>query len=285
LFPLVRPYRIIALVRPLLFLLALALVMLALLWLFQRRLIYLPIDRAVPPVRDALPGAEPVRFETADALELNGWLLQPAGGREWGAVLVFNGNAGHRGYRAPLAEALGRAGLAVLLIDYRGYGENPGSPSEEGLRRDADAALDLVVARGYPPERIAYFGESLGSAVAVELSTRRRPAAVVLRSPFASLVDVGRTHYPFLPVGLLLRDRFASIERVAAIGAPLLVIAGDRDSIVPLRSSRALFDAALEPKRWLAIAGADHNDLELLAGRQMIGEMVAFLRDSLAQRS
>ena len=130
-------------------------------------------------------------------------------------------------------------------------------------------------------ERIAYFGESLGSAVAVELATRRRPGAVVVRSPFTSLADVGRIHYPFLPVRLLLRDRFASIDRVAAIGAPLLVIAGDRDSIVPLRSSRALFDAAQEPKRWVAIAGADHNDLELLAGRQMIGEVIAFLRERL----
>lgn len=259
--------------------------MLALLWLFQRRLIYLPLDRAVPPVRDALLGAEAIRFETADALELNGWLLQPDGGGEWGVVLVFNGNAGHRAYRAPLAEALGSAGLAVLLIDYRGYGDNTGSPSEQGLRRDADAAADFLVARGYPLERTAYFGESLGSAVAVELSTRRRPGAVVLRSPFTSLADIGRIHYPFLPVRLLLRDRFASIDRVAAIGAPLLVIAGDRDSIVPLRSSRALFDAAPEPKRWLAIAGADHNDLELLAGRRMIAEVVAFLRDSLPPRS
>jgi fermentation-respiration switch protein FrsA (DUF1100 family) len=271
--------------RPLLFLLAAGLVLLALLWLFQRRLVYLPLDRVVPPVSHALPGAEAVRFATADGLELNGWLLQPDGGREWGVVLVFNGNAGHRAYRAPLAEALGSAGLAVLLIDYRGYGDNSGSPSEQGLRRDADAAADFLVARGYPSERTAYFGESLGSAVAVDLSTRRRPGAVVLRSPFASLADVGRIHYPFLPVRLLLRDRFDSIDRVAAIGAPLLVIAGDRDSIVPLRTSRALFDAAPEPKRWLAIADADHNDLELLAGRRMIGEVVAFLRDSLPPRS
>ncbi len=258
---------------------------LTLLWIFQRRLIYLPMDHVVPPARAVLPGAEEVRFETADGLELNAWLLQPAAGREWGAVVVFNGNAGHRGYRAPLAEALAREGLAVLLIDYRGYGENGGTPSEEGLHRDADGALDLLLARGYALERIAYFGESLGSAVAIELATRRHPGAVVVRSPFTSLVDVGRTHYPFLPVRLLLRDRFASIDRVADISAPLLVIAGDRDSIVPLRSSRALFDAAPELKRWVAIAGADHNDLELLAGRQMIGEVVAFLRESLVPRT
>ena len=270
-------------VRALLLLLALAVVALALLWVFQRRLIYLPMDHAVPPAGSVLSGGAELRFTTADGLELNGWLLQPEGGGEWGAVLVFNGNAGHRAYRAPLAEALARAGLAVFLFDYRGYGENPGSPSEGGLRHDADAAVELLVARGYPMERIAYFGESLGAAVAVELATRRRPGAVVLRSPFASLADVARTHYPFLPVRLLLRDRFPSIDRIAALGTPLLVIAGDRDSIVPLRSSRALFDAAAEPKRWLEIAGADHNDLELLAGARMIDTVVAFLRESLGR--
>lgn len=266
--------------RPALFLVAAALVMLALLWGFQRRLIYLPMDHAVPSVREVLPGAEDVRFTTTDGLELNGWLLRPVGGREWGAVLVFNGNAGHRGYRAPLADALARSGLAVLLIDYRGYGENPGSPSEVGLRHDAEAALGVLLERGYPRERIAYFGESLGAAVAIDLATRHHPAAVVLRSPFSSLTDVARAHYPFLPVRLLLRDRFPSIERVASIGAPLLVVAGDRDSIVPMQSSRDLYEAAAEPRRWLALPGADHNDLELLAGREMVTAVVSFLRES-----
>ena len=265
----------------------LALAGLSLLWLFQRRLIYLPIDRQVPPVARVLPAAEEVRFPTADGLELNGWHLPPtphvrAGETAWGVVLVFNGNAGHRGYRVPLAEALARAGLAVLLLDYRGYGENPGSPSEAGLRLDADAAAAFALGElGYAPERLVYFGESLGAAVAVDLATRRRPAALVLRSPFSSLADVGRIHYPFLPVKLLLRDRFAAVDLIGRVRAPLLVIAGERDSIVPLRSSRALYDAAAEPKRWVEIAGADHNDLELLAGRRMIAEIVAFLRESL----
>ena len=273
--------------RFLLLLPTLAVVFLALLWACQRRLIYLPIDRDVPPVRQALPAAEAVRFRTADGLQINGWHLSPQGESEaWGVVLVFNGNAGHRGYRAPLAEALARAGLAVLLMDYRGYGDNAGSPSEDGLRRDADAAAAFLVGeRGYAPGRLVYFGESLGAAVAVDLATHRRPAALVLRSPFTSLADVGREHYPFLPVRLLLRDRFASIDRVGDLGVPLLVIAAQRDSIVPTRSSRDLFEAAAEPKRWVEVPGADHNDLELLAGSRMIAEVVDFLREHLPNRA
>ena len=232
------------LVRPLLFLLVLGLVMLALLWLFQRRLVYLPLDRVVPPARDVLPGARRSGSRRRTGSSSTAGCSSPtaavSGARCSSSTATPATAAIAR--RSPKLSA--RAGLAVLLIDYRGYGDNAGSPSEDGLRHDADAALDLLVARGYALERIAYFGESLGSAVAVELATRRRPGAVVLRSPFTSLADVGRIHYPFLPVRLLLRDRFASIDRVAAIGAPLLVIAGDRDSIVPLRSSRALFDAA-----------------------------------------
>lgn len=267
--------------RPFLYVIASALAFLALIWTFQRRLIYLPMPRAVDALSVVLPGAEEVRLETADGLELDAWLHRPLDGEEWGAVLVLNGNAGNRGHRAPVAQALAREGLAVLLMDYRGYGGNPGSPSETGLRLDAEAALELLLRRGYPQHRIAYFGESLGSGVAVELATRRRPGAVVLRSPFTSLADIGRIHYPFLPVRLLLRDRYASVDRIAAIGAPLLVIAGDRDAIVPPRSSRALYDVAVEPKRWVEVPGADHNDLELLAGKRMIAEMVAFLRRAL----
>jgi fermentation-respiration switch protein FrsA (DUF1100 family) len=266
--------------RPLLVLIAIAVAFLALLWIFQRRLIYLPFDRRVPPVETILPAAEAVRFATADGLVVNGWHLRPR--QSWGVVLVFNGNAGHRGYRAPLAEALARAGLAVLLFDYRGYGDNAGSPSEAGLRHDADAAAAFLVdVRGYAPDRLVYFGESLGAAVAVDLATRRRPAALVLRSPFSSLADIAAVHYPFLPVRLLLRDRFASIDRIGAVRAPLLIVAGDRDAIVPASSSRALYDAAAEPKRWLEIRGADHNDLELLAGHRMMDEVAAFLREHL----
>ncbi|HEX2159990.1 MAG TPA: alpha/beta hydrolase, partial [Actinomycetes bacterium] len=200
-----------------------------LLWAFQRHLIYLPSPGPVPPAASVLPGAEDVSFQTADGLRLRGWFVPPVGGaRPPGpAVLVCNGNGGDRSMRAALAVALSRLGLAVLLFDYRGYGGNPGSPTEAGLAADARAALGYLAGRPeVDPERVVYFGESLGAAVALRLATERPPAALVLRSPFASLAEVGRRHYPMLPVSLLLRDRYDAAALAGRLTAPLLVVAG-----------------------------------------------------------
>jgi hypothetical protein len=268
-------------------LLAAALVLLAvvgLLWSQQRRLIYLPAPRAVPPAAAVLPAAEEVSFPTADGLRLAGWFVPAAGPAGRGgrtrspAVLVCNGNGGNRSLRAPLAAALARAGLAVLLFDYRGYAANPGHPTEAGLAADARAALAYLAARPeVDPARLVYFGESLGAAVALRLAVERPPAALVLRSPFASLAEVGRLHYPWLPVSLLLADRYDSLGRVGGLAAPLLVVAGERDRIVPASHSRRLFDAAPQPKRLVLLPGADHNDLDLLAGPGLLAEVLAFL--------
>jgi uncharacterized protein len=255
-----------------------------LLWSQQRRLIYLPAPRAVPPAAAVLPAAEEVTFPTADGLRLAGWFVPAAGPAGRGgrtrspAVLVCNGNGGNRSLRAPLAAALARAGLAVLLFDYRGYAANPGHPTEAGLAADARAALAFLAARPeVDPARLVYFGESLGAAVALRLALERPPAALVLRSPFASLAEVGRLHYPWLPVSLLLADRYDSLGRVGGLAAPLLVVAGERDRIVPASHSRRLFDAAPQPKRFVLLPGADHNDLDLLAGPGLLAEVLAFL--------
>jgi fermentation-respiration switch protein FrsA (DUF1100 family) len=198
-------------------------------------------------------------------------------------VIVFNGNAGDRSFRAPLAAALNQAGLSVLLFDYRGYGNNPGSASEDGLVRDARAARAYLAARDdVDAGRLIYFGESLGAAVAVALAVERPAAALVLRSPFTSLADMGRLHYPFLPGGILLRDRFDSLAEMPRLTCPVLIIAGDRDRVVPHEQSRRLYDAAgQQPKRFVLIRGADHNDFELLAGSQLIDEVIRFVRAAL----
>jgi fermentation-respiration switch protein FrsA (DUF1100 family) len=183
--------------------------------------------------------------------------------------------------RAALAVALNQMGLSVLLFDYRGYGGNPGRPTEEGLAADARAAQAWLAAQPeVDPQRIVYFGESLGAAVTVGLALQRPPAAMVLRSPFTSLADVAAVHYPWLPAGRLLLDRYPSIERIASVSAPLLVIAGDRDDIVPESLSRRLYDAAGEPKRYVVIPGVGHNDPDLLDGRQMLDEIAGFLSES-----
>ena len=194
-------------------------------------------------------------------------------------MIVFNGNAGNRAYRSDLAAQLPASGLSVLLFDYRGYGENPGSPTEEGLALDARAARRYVLSRkDVDARRLVYLGESLGSAVAVRLAVEHPPHAVILRSPFTSFVELGRLHYPILPVGWILRDRYPSIDRIAKIGCPLLVIAGSADSIVPASQSRRLFEAALEPKRLELVEGADHNDEVLAAGPRVVGAVTGFLR-------
>lgn len=251
---------------------------LALVWLAQRWFIYFPENHPPPPRAVGLPDAEDVQFETEDGLALHAWFVPPSTAPTGQTVIVFPGNAGHRAMRAPLAQALAAHGLAVLIAEYRGYGGNPGLPSERGLARDARAAVAYVEARpDVDPARIVYFGESLGAGVAVALASARRPSALILRSPFTSLADIGAYHYPFLPVRWLLRDRYAAVDRIADLGVPLLVVAGTGDRIVPFEHSEALYDAASEPK-WLAtIEGADHNDDALLDGPGMMLPVVKFL--------
>lgn len=248
------------------------------LWAGQRRLMYLPTGSVNSPESAGLRATEPVTFRTEDRLTLGGWFVPAATGRARATVIVFNGNAGNRSYRAPLAAALSKAGLSVLLFDYRGFGGNAGSPSEEGLLQDARAARQYVAGRAdVDSTRIVYFGESLGTGVAIALALEHLPAAMVLRSPYTSMADLARFHYPFLPVEWILRDRYPSRERIGRVTAPTLFIAGDRDAIVPAAQTRALHDAAVMLKELLMIRGADHNDDELLDGGELVRGVERFL--------
>ena len=272
-----RPLR--ALARPLVITAVLFVVgLVTLAWFAQRSLLYFP-GSDVPPAADVgLERAEPVDFETQDGLRLEGWFVpasEPASGY---TAIVFNGNAGHRGYRAELAQRFAARGIATLLFDYRGYGGNPGLPSERGLTRDARAALAYVRQRpGIDPARIVYFGESLGAAVAVGLAVEHPPAALILRSPFQSIAAMARIHLPIWP-RFLIRDRYPSADRIATIRSPLLVIAGDADRIVPFEQSVALYDAAPHPKRLVVIDDADHNDDALAVGAPVADAVATFLQ-------
>jgi fermentation-respiration switch protein FrsA (DUF1100 family) len=247
-------------------------------WAFQRRLIYFPLRGVPAPEAVGLAGVETVRFSTDDGLVLNGWFVPRLSPDRTETLIVFNGNAGNRAYRAPLARSLAQHGIASFLFDYRGYGDNPGTPGERGLASDAAAARRYVASRADVDQSgVIYFGESLGAAVALNLAVRRAPGALVLRSPFTSLADVGGHHYPFLPVRWLLRDRYPSSDLVGRLSCPLLVIAADDDSIVPSSQSIRLYESANEPKRLLVVPNTDHNDYELLAGPLMIREILRFL--------
>ena len=245
-----------------------------LLWAFQRSLIYLPDDGPVGAATEQVPGARDVTLTTGDGLQLGAWYL-PAAAPDAPAVLVANGNGGHRGMRAPLARALNEQGLAVLLFDYRGYGGNPGSPSEDGLALDVRAAREFLLREAkVPPERLLYFGESLGAAVVTELATEHPPAGLVLRSPFVDLASVGAEHYPFLPVRLLLRDRYPVAEQIGRIRVPTTVVYGSGDSIVPPGQSRAVADAAGRLHRLVEVPGAAPHHLVLLDGVAVVTAVV-----------
>jgi uncharacterized protein len=231
------------------------------LYVVQRQILYIP-DRNRPSVATVgLAGVRDIFITTSDGLRLLAWYAPPHPG---GTVIAyFHGNGGHIGYRAERLKRLVRAGFGALFLEYRGYGGNPGTPTQDGLFADARAALDFLANQGIRAERTVLYGESLGSGVAVQMASERPVAAVVLEAPYDSVAAVARRHYAFVPVNLMLKDRFDSIARISAVQAPILLMHGERDTIVPVEAGRRLFAAANEPKEiWTAPDGG-HNDLAL----------------------
>jgi fermentation-respiration switch protein FrsA (DUF1100 family) len=234
------------------------------LYVVQRQLLYLP-DRSIPsPTASGIPEMSEVRLHTDDGLELLAW-HRPASQRR-ATILYLHGNGGHIGYRGERVRPFIDGGFGVLLMEYRGYGGNPGRPSEPGLMSDARAALAFLDAAGVPPAETVLYGESLGSTVAVAIAAERAAggqpvAALVLEAPLSSMSDVAAYHYPWMPVRWLLKDRFEAEARIADVGAPVLIVHGDADEIVPIRYGRALFEAAQEPKEAAWIPGGGHEDL------------------------
>ena len=254
---------------------AVVVVLLVALWALQRHLVYFPGTSQVPSAGSVVSGAQDVTLQTDDGVRLGAWLVPAREPARSVAVLVANGNAGDRSARAPLAAALSERGLTVLLFDYRGYGGNAGRPSEGGLVRDARAAQRFLVDEaGFRPDRVLYFGESLGAAVVTALAVDRPPAGLLLRSPFVDLASVGRLHYPVLPVRALLRDRFPVAEQLREVDAPVSVVYGSADTVVPASQSRAVAEAAPRLERLVEVPGADHNDVSLLVGDELLDAVV-----------
>jgi uncharacterized protein len=261
-------------VRGVLVLVALGGILLGMAWGFQRSLIYFPSTSGVGSAAAAIPGARDVELHTDDGLTLGAWLVPAESPERDVTVLVANGNGGDRSLRASLARALAAEGLTVLLFDYRGYGGNPGTPSEEGLALDVRAARAFLLESGVRADRILYFGESLGSAVVTELAAEHPPAGLLLRSPFVDLASVGEVHYPFVPVRAFLRDRYPLAEHLAHVSVPTTVVLGTADSIIPPDQSRAVAEATPRLRRLVEVEGADHNDQVLLDGPALVEAVV-----------
>jgi len=234
------------------------LAILVVLFLLQGRMLYLP-DPALIATPKALNLAfEDVRITTDDGVVLHGWLVP---GQTSGPVLLFfHGNAGNISHRLESLRVFNRLGLTTLIIDYRGYGQSTGSPTEEGTYRDAEAAWrHLTQERGIDPRRIIVFGRSLGGGVAVWLAARVKPAALIIESTFTSVPDLAAKIYPWLPVRWLARFRYDSQEKISSVKAPVLVAHSRNDEIVPFSHGKQLFEAAPMPRRLMVLRGG-HND-------------------------
>jgi len=230
---------------------------------FQRNLMYQP-DRGVPDLGEAgVADMRVVSLSTNDGLTLLSWYKEAAPGQP--TLVYYCGNAGHIGHRGAKARNYLDAGLGVLLVGYRGYGSNQGSPTEDGFYADGRAALEFLAADGVLPAQTVLYGESIGTGVAVHLAAERSAmaplGAVVLEAPYASIAAVAAKQYPLLPVRWLIKDRFNSEHKITRVQAPVFIFHGEKDGVIPIRTGRALFAAAAEPKESLWIAEAYHNDL------------------------
>ena len=198
----------------------------------------------------------PVKTTAADGATVVHWYAPAQPGQA--TVVLFHGNGGTVNALASWARALRTRGLGVVLADYRGYSGNPGAPSEAGLYADARSILDWVRAQGIDDRHTVLLGWSLGTGIAVQMAVERSVAGVVLLAPYTSIVDVGARRYPIFPVSLLMRDRFDSMSKIAAIHTPVMIVTGERDLVVPADMGHALFAAAREPKRALFLPETGH---------------------------
>jgi fermentation-respiration switch protein FrsA (DUF1100 family) len=241
-------------------------------------LLYFPArEIAETPDRAGLDHRD-LSFDTEDGERLHGWWIARRSD-PLGHLLLCHGNAGNVGDRVLHAELLTAAGFDVLLFDYRGYGRSSGRPGEEGTYRDARAALACLLEQPeVDRERVFYLGESLGGAIAIDLALGRPPAGLVLLSAFSGVREMARLHYSFVPAALV-PDAYPGLRRIADLRAPLLVLHGDADDLVPVSHGRGLYQAAAGPKRIHEFPGRGHNDLVPLAGPEFASVIAAWARE------
>jgi uncharacterized protein len=248
--------------------------MVALASLVQDRLLYFPVrPLEASPASRGLKSDE-LRLTASDGVPLHGWWIHGGGDT---AVLLFHGNAGNVSHRLDRAKLFTeRLGVDLVLVDYRGYGQSGGKPSEAGLYRDGLAIYDAARQRGFSPERIVLLGESLGCAVALEVGLARPCAGIVLETPFLSVPLLARRHYPFVP-GFLVRARYDSESRIGQVTRPKLLVAAERDEIAPVAHARRLYELAKPPRELFVVPGAGHNDVYTMGGEKYLEVWRRFL--------
>jgi hypothetical protein len=253
-------------------------------WRYQEKLAFpAPRARLRDPADANIPDGRRVTLRASDGVALHGWFL-PAAPEEPGSrvpgLLWFYGNMETVSGLAPIIRDLRPPGVALLILDYRGYGESEGTPTEPGLYLDGEAAWTFITSQPeVDPSRVAVYGRSLGAAVALYLASTRPVAAVVVDSPFSTGADMAREHYPLLPA-FILRLSLDNVGRAARIQAPLLVLHGTEDRIAPLRMGRAVAEAG-RARKLVLIEGAGHNDTYAVGGPRYREKVHAFLRDAL----
>jgi len=225
----------------------------------QRAMLYLPRPTPISPAAAGLPEAEEVVLTTSDGERVIAWHVPPRPGQP--VVIYFHGNAEIVAWRVERHRATIADGTGLIALNFRGYGGSSGTPTEDGLHRDAQAAYAFAAAR-YPPQRIVLWGVSLGSGVAVRLAAESPVGKLILEAPYSSTVDVAASLFPFLPVRWLMKDQFRSDEWIGKVHVPLLIMHGAQDEVIGIRFGERLFALANEPKRFIRYDHAGHNDLD-----------------------
>jgi uncharacterized protein len=265
-----------ALVKSLLiFLLAGYLGLVVLLYIAQRSLMYFPEHMRTAPAAAGLPAAEEVVLDAVDGERVIAWHIVPRA--EGQVVLYFHGNGGALRHRVERFRALTADGTGLLALSYRGFGGSTGNPTEAGLLDDAAAVYAFATSR-YPPDRIVVWGESLGTGVAVALAAGHPVARLVLEAPYLSTVEIAAATYPFVPVRFLMKDQFRSDLRIGKVTAPVLILHGERDEVIPIASGERLYALITSPKRFVRFRDGHHEDLSrhgaVAAAKAFLGERV-----------
>lgn len=241
----------------------------------QKQLMYFPDPAPFVPSQWALKELKPLQAKTEDSLMLTSWYILPKK-RDKFTIVFFQGNAGHLGYRNYKVRPWIDNGYGVLMVGYQGFG-NPGTPSEDGLYKDARAAIEALHAFGVPEKGMVFYGESMGTGVAVQMATEFDASALILESPYTSVPDVGADRYPMVPVRWLLSDTYDSLSKISEVHMPLLLLHGEKDQVVPVKFGRKLFAAANEPKQAEYVPEAGHNDVYNLRIQQLVLNFLAKL--------